>query len=110
MRVPFRFSIRIRWLMLAVAAIAFALGGVELARRRSEPRPPLPPPGVVESSRASGSITVVYVNGDDLRAGIDLPRKKFVFYARRDVELRHPRIEDWEPTTPELAHPQESPP
>jgi hypothetical protein len=82
----FRFRPRIRWLMLAVAVAAVVLAGVALWRRPAEP--PLPLPWFAPSQSVHHN-SVLYVNGEDVRLGIDPPRAKWVHGRGKGV-----RIED----------------
>src|SRR5262249_2448396 len=86
----------IQRVMLAVVVAAVFLAGAELVRREQAPKPPLPWPWIPDGSpvRASGSIVVNYVNGDDVRAGVRFPRTKRVYL---DPYLKSQTIEETHP-------------
>lgn len=67
----------LRWMVLAVMLVGLLLGAAELVRRnrRAALLPP-PPPWAPASIRSSGMN--LYVNMDDVRAGVDPPRTKWV--------------------------------
>jgi hypothetical protein len=75
-----RFSIR--WLMVAVAVIAVGLGVFELTRRPKVPLPEpwmFPEPWILPLQDSSGH-WFLCINGDDLRAGIHPPRRRWIHY------------------------------
>jgi hypothetical protein len=94
--------------MLLVALAAVLLVGTELWRRRHAPqRPALPPPWVRGGAYFTGTATEVYLNGDDLRAGINPPRQKFLNYVPNDRVSRDRAITR---LLEELQRDQNSPP
>jgi hypothetical protein len=72
-----RYTIRCLTVLIALAAVL--LGGFELERRRrtAHPRPPLSWPWVPAVPGVSNSSNL-YVNAEDIEAGIDPPRAKYV--------------------------------
>ncbi len=78
--------VRVRWtvrkLMVVVAVVAVLLAGVELVRRWVKPGPPLPWPWGAPAQLVNHD-SLLYVNMEDVRRGIDPPRAKWVHFDYR---------------------------